>query len=129
MTKEQRKAYYQEHREEKLAHQKAYYQEHVNEFRAYKMSWFKDRDEYNYWQRQRNKCKKLADFTCQICGATKEDGVRIDAHHIIPKAKGGNNDHSLSNLICLCQSCHNKVHHGELKLPYVKPEFTVRGEN
>ena len=54
-------------------------------------------------------CRQLANYTCQICG---NEG--LDAHHLIPVEKGGSDDQS--NLICVCRSCHQKIHHGTLKL-------------
>lgn len=44
-------------------------------------------------------------YTCQICGATKEDGVKLHVDHIIPIAKGGTND--IDNLQVLCQRCNS----------------------
>ena len=32
-----------------------------------------------------------------------------EVHHIIPVSRGGTHDES--NLMSLCQSCHNKIHH------------------
>lgn len=32
-----------------------------------------------------------------------------EVHHIVPVTQGG--DHRESNLMSLCQSCHNKMHH------------------
>ena len=55
-------------------------------------------------------CKELANYTCQICGA--KNGP-MHAHHIIPLPEGTNDQ---KNLICLCVSCHQKVHKGKLKL-------------
>ena len=41
--------------------------------------------------------------TCQRCGQPA-----MTTHHIIPKRAGGKN--KLDNLICLCGSCHSKLH-------------------
>ncbi|MFZ1301633.1 MAG: HNH endonuclease [Candidatus Microsaccharimonas sp.] len=43
------------------------------------------------------------DFTCQSCGKTIEDGVRLHIDHTIPVSAGGSND--ISNLRTLCQDC------------------------
>lgn len=42
-------------------------------------------------------------FRCQICGATKEDGVKLHVDHIFPVSKGGKTE--LSNLRTLCDRC------------------------
>lgn len=52
-------------------------------------------------------CRKLANYTCQICG-----GEGLDAHHLIPVEQGGSDEQS--NLICVCRSCHQKIHHNTL---------------
>lgn len=42
-------------------------------------------------------------YTCQHCGATVADGVRLHIDHITPVAKGGTNDEN--NLQVLCSKC------------------------
>ena len=42
-------------------------------------------------------------FRCQICGATKEDGVKLHVDHILPISKGGKTE--LNNLRTLCDRC------------------------
>jgi 5-methylcytosine-specific restriction endonuclease McrA len=51
----------------------------------------------------KQKCKELANYKCAICGEKA-----IDAHHIIGLKEGGSNEQD--NLICLCRSCHQRVH-------------------
>ena len=41
--------------------------------------------------------------TCQLCGATIADGVKLHVDHIVPLSKGGTNE--LDNLQTLCQDC------------------------
>ena len=48
-------------------------------------------------------------FTCQKCGKT---ACGLEAHHIIPKRKGGND--SIRNLISLCNGCHDNIKYHEL---------------
>jgi len=43
---------------------------------------------------------------CKSCGATES----LQAHHILPKSKFPNLIHDLSNGICLCRSCHVRLH-------------------
>ncbi len=46
---------------------------------------------------------KRDNYTCQICGATVKDGVKLHVDHIIPVAKGGKT--VMSNLQTLCERC------------------------
>lgn len=73
---------------------------------------------YNYygssWPEQRQKAIKRDGGQCSVCGEeefTKKNTV--DVHHIIPKRKWNVSEsheemNDLSNLICLCPSCHRK---------------------
>jgi len=47
-------------------------------------------------------------YTCQICGATVKDGVKLEIDHIKPVSKGGTNDEN--NLQVLCQQCNREKH-------------------
>ena len=61
--------------------------------------------------------KKLRDFTCQICGCKikKADGsFYIEAAHIYPKAKGG--EESPKNLLILCPNHHKEFDYGKLDI-------------
>ena len=42
-------------------------------------------------------------FTCQICGSSAKDGVRLEVDHIVPVSKGGKTE--MSNLQTLCERC------------------------
>ena len=42
-------------------------------------------------------------FRCRICGATAQDGVRLEVDHIIPVSKGGKS--IMENLQTLCERC------------------------
>ena len=42
-------------------------------------------------------------FTCQYCGATPKDGVRLHVDHVIPKSQGGSD--LLTNLLTACVAC------------------------
>ena len=47
-----------------------------------------------------------------LCEKCLEEGRLTpveEVHHIVPISKGG--DHMEGNLMSLCQSCHNKIHH------------------
>lgn len=47
-------------------------------------------------------------FTCQYCGRTPKDGVKLHIDHILPLDKGGDNNES--NLITSCESCNLEKH-------------------
>ena len=59
-------------------------------------------------------------YTCKICGKTHK---RLEVHHIIFRRNGGSDDES--NLICLCKTCHDKLHNGEISL---KKNGKVKGQ-
>lgn len=42
-------------------------------------------------------------YRCQMCGATAQDGAKLEIDHIHPVSKGGSNE--LSNLQVLCRDC------------------------
>jgi len=50
-------------------------------------------------------------YQCQKC---KSKNVKLHVHHIIFRSNGGTN--APSNLITLCESCHNKLHLGEFEI-------------
>ena len=52
-------------------------------------------------------------YTCQYCkGKTKDS--KLEVHHIIFRRNGGSDQES--NLICLCKTCHDKLHKDEISL-------------
>jgi group II intron reverse transcriptase/maturase len=58
----------------------------------------------------RLRCLQRDKGVCQICQRPK---TNIEAHHIIPLSKGGEDD--LSNLITLCKDCHRKQSWQEIR--------------
>ena len=58
----------------------------------------------------REKVLKRDNYTCQICGSREN----LEAHHIIPRSKGGTN--LVENGITLCKDCHKAVHEGRIKI-------------
>ena len=58
----------------------------------------------------REKVLKRDNYTCQICGSREN----LEAHHIIPKSKGGTN--LVKNGITLCEDCHKAVHEGKIRI-------------
>lgn len=62
------------------------------------------------WNSRRKTVYKRDNYTCQNCGrgGGSRGNAELHAHHIVPKSKGGT--HSTSNLIAVCQQCHNAIH-------------------
>ena len=58
-------------------------------------------------------------FKCRVCGAES----KLQCHHIKPRADGGTD--KLSNLMTLCEDCHEKHHQKGLKLPKQKSTFYI----
>lgn len=56
-------------------------------------------------------CLMRDSYSCQHCGKQK---VRLEAHHIIFREQGGKD--TLSNLLTLCEWCHDQVHEGKISL-------------
>lgn len=52
-------------------------------------------------------------FTCQYCGRTPQDGVKLHIDHIIPKSKGGSD--KKDNLITACEECNLSKSNKSLK--------------
>lgn len=64
---------------------------------------------YNHeWQKIRTRYVEKHPF-CERCYNKGVIKFVEEVHHILPVAKGGTHDES--NLMSLCRSCHNKVHH------------------
>jgi 5-methylcytosine-specific restriction protein A len=59
------------------------------------------------WQRARAEARKRDGERCQRCGSSE----RLQVHHIVPLAKGGDR-YALLNLVTLCQPCHAEVGRG-----------------
>lgn len=64
-----------------------------------------------HWDRVRTATYKRDDYTCQICGITggpDGEAVTLQADHIVPKSRGGEDDPD--NLRTLCRTCHQARH-------------------
>ena len=46
---------------------------------------------------------------CECCLKEGRAVLAEEVHHILPTLRGGT--HDKSNLMSLCKSCHNKIHH------------------
>lgn len=77
------------------------------------------------WRKQRLIAVERDNGTCQDCG--KEVGKSIPVHHIKPYREFSceENANHLSNLICLCQSCHMKREYCEA-LPFSRSSYQSR---
>ncbi|MCP4113150.1 MAG: HNH endonuclease [Desulfobacteraceae bacterium] len=51
------------------------------------------------------------DYTCKSCSKKR---VSLQVHHIVFRSRGGKD--TIKNLTTLCESCHEKVHDGKLKI-------------
>ena len=52
-------------------------------------------------------------YTCQHCKGKSKDS-KLHVHHIIFRGQGGSDN--VDNLICLCKTCHDKLHKNQIKL-------------
>jgi hypothetical protein len=53
-------------------------------------------------------------YACQHCG---KRNTRLEAHHIVFRKLGGKD--TLTNLLCLCESCHHRLHEGKITLKVI----------
>ena len=51
-------------------------------------------------------------YICQCCKGKHKDS-KLEVHHIVYRSQGGSDEES--NLITLCETCHKKLHKGELR--------------
>ena len=57
------------------------------------------------WRRARAAARRRDGDRCTVCGAGREDGVRLDVDHITPMSLGGD-PYNLANLRTMCRRCH-----------------------
>lgn len=62
---------------------------------------------YKKWSKQ---VRERDDYTCKICGKTKDDGYNLVAHHLDSYDTHKDLRLDLDNGVTLCVSCHNKFH-------------------
>ena len=60
------------------------------------------------WKRIRDRYVQ-AHPLCEMCLKEGKLTPVEEVHHIVPVSRGGT--HGRSNLMSLCKSCHNKIHH------------------
>lgn len=56
------------------------------------------------WKARAKECYERDRWTCQSCQVHCRNNVKIQAHHILPRIRGGGDE--LDNLVTLCASCH-----------------------
>lgn len=99
---------------------KRYYKKNPTAHWNYRGGTYTDfRGTWNLWQEQRRLARQRDNFTCQFCKTHEDDyGKQLSVHHIKRFVEFDNwqEANDLSNLICLCQSCHMKIEHGSIKL-------------
>jgi len=61
----------------------------------------------NMWRDTRNRIIERDKFTCQRCKKHHRTHTGLSAHHIVPRAIGGQDDDD--NLITLCNKCHDWI--------------------
>ena len=89
------------------------------------------------WSWQNKTCLIRDDNTCQLCGKKREEGFKIDVHHIIPfrnfvrKARKPdyNKANDLKNLVCLCSICHGKADSKQSYMRFKEPLLQVSSKN
>lgn len=62
---------------------------------------------YKSWSKS---VRERDDYTCKICGKTKDDGYNLVAHHLDSYDTHKDLRLDLDNGVTLCVSCHNKFH-------------------
>ncbi|RQG90946.1 HNH endonuclease [Natrarchaeobius chitinivorans] len=69
------------------------------------------------WDERRKRVYRRDNYACGNCGV--RGGPRgthqLEAHHIVPLAKGGTND--IENLRTLCYDCHTAIHNDSAYAP------------
>lgn len=53
---------------------------------------------------------EIDQYTCQMCGAIKKNGVKLHVHHIVPYTINPMLANDIDNCITLCKKCHKEVH-------------------
>ncbi len=67
----------------------------------------RDNRDTTAWRKLSQACIRRDHETCQHCGATRQQGARLHAHHITSRRAGGPD--TLDNLTTICHRCHPTV--------------------
>lgn len=60
------------------------------------------------WQTKKQERMEIDNFSCVMCGRSKEHCKSLQVHHITYCRLG--NENALTDLVVLCGSCHKKIH-------------------
>lgn len=76
-------------------------------------------------------CKERDNYTCKACGFSLRVNGRsiIECHHLVPLANGGERVTSISDLVCLCPTCHRVAHTSNPPLPLEEIAKLTKGSN
>ncbi|MBF0259120.1 MAG: HNH endonuclease [Desulfamplus sp.] len=72
-----------------------------------------------YHKNFKQACLVRDKFKCRVCGVESS----LQCHHVKPRTKGGTD--KLSNLMTLCELCHDRHHKEGIKLPMQKSSFYI----
>lgn len=72
------------------------------------------------WKDAKVKAMERDSGKCRQCG-----GVATHVHHLFHRTEAEMYDHSLENLVALCNSCHSKIH--KIKIGRIDGEIVVSG--
>lgn len=75
------------------------------------------------WNQRKAGVLREAGYKCSVCGA---ENVTLQAHHVIPIGQPGSSN-EFKNLVCVCESCHRKLHGGRsLSVDFDKTPTTIK---
>lgn len=88
---------------------KCYYQEHKEELKA-KTSLITNGPGEKKSVVMKQNIQRESNFTCQRCGKVAHN-QQLHTHHVIPTNILGKRLDEPDNLICLCNTCHQRIHY------------------
>lgn len=75
-----------------------------------------EREQIGAWTRQvAPQIHEKFDYICQRCGIR---GGQLHAHHLVPVYADESLAYELENLVSLCKSCHEHIHHNHLEADF-----------
>lgn len=69
--------------------------------------WYRRYLKCEHWQKLRLEALKRSGGACEICGFKPYQNGKLQVHHKSYKNLG---NEQLSDLVCVCPSCHKKIH-------------------
>ena len=87
----------------------------------------KVKENSKHWLSLRRRVFKRDKFQCQRCkNFFGENGLLLQAHHIIPRPQGKT---IMNNLISLCNTCHDLVEINGFDFEFIKGDIKVMAKN